>query len=172
MDKRACLFIKMIVEKNNKVSVEYEGKLEDGTVFDSSSRDGESKPLEFAAGTGQVIPGFDNAILGMKVGEEKEFSIEAKDAYGEHREELKQEVPRDKLPAEPEPKEGMALIVSSPEGHQMPVKILEVREKEVVIDLNHPLSGKKLIFKIKVLNIEKDSEKTEEENKEENGKEI
>ena len=78
----------MAIKKNQKIKVEYEGKFEDGVVFDSSKRGNESKPLEFVVGSGQVIQGFDKAVLGMKKGQEKEFSIESKDAYRERRADL------------------------------------------------------------------------------------
>ena len=141
----------MAVQKGNKVKVEYEGKFETGEVFDSSEKAG--KPLEFEAGEGQVIPGFDNALIGMEKGEEKEVTIEAKDAYGERREELKQEVPKEKLPQEAELKPGMMLMVGTPDGKQMPVVITEITDKGAMIDFNHPLAGKKLIFKIKLVDI-------------------
>ena len=141
----------MTIKKGDKVSVEYEGKFEDGTVFDSSSHGDHSHPLEFEVGTGQVIKGFDEAVTGMKKGEEKEFSIESKDAYGDHKPELKRDIPRSTLPKDQEPKKGMTLMVNDPSGHQVPVKILGVDDKNITIDLNHPLAGKKLIFKIKIV---------------------
>jgi FKBP-type peptidyl-prolyl cis-trans isomerase 2 len=143
---------KKIVSNGSKVSLDYEGRLESGEIFDTSKHGDHSHPLEFEVGSGQVIPGFDKAVLGMKVGEEKEFSIEPEEAYGNVNPELKKEIPKNALPKEQEPKPGMTLIVSTPQG-QFPVKILEVNKDDVVIDLNHPLAGKKLIFKIKLLEI-------------------
>ena len=145
----------MVIKKGDKISVEYEGKFEDGTVFDSSSHGDHTHPLEFEVGTGQVIKGFENAVTGMKKGEEKEFSIESKDAYGDHKPELKRDIPRSTLPKDQEPKEGMMLMVKDPSGHQVPVKILAVDDKNITIDLNHPLAGKKLIFKIKIADVTK-----------------
>jgi len=143
----------MTVEKGNKIKVEYEGKYEDGTMFDSSKAHGQ--PLEFVVGSGMVVAGFDNAVVGMNEGDEKEFTIEPAEAYGEKREELQQKVPRDMLPKEQEPKVGMVLMVGTPDGRQAPVKILSVDDESITIDLNHPLAGKKLTFKIKVISIEK-----------------
>ena len=143
----------MAIKKGDKISVEYEGKFEDGTVFDSSSHGDHSHPMEFEVGTGQVIKGFEEAVIGMKKGEEKEFSIESKDAYGDHKSELKRDIPRSTLPKDQEPKEGMMLMVKDPSGHQVPVKILAVDDKNITIDLNHPLAGKKLIFKIKIADV-------------------
>lgn len=141
----------MPVKKGDKVKVEYEGKLEDGTVFDSSKTHG--KPLEFEVGTGKVIKGFDDGIMGMELNEEKEIKIEPKDAYGDHNPQLIKKVPREQFPKEQEPKPGMMVLMGLPNGAQMPVKILEVDDKEVTLDLNHPLAGKTLLFKVKVVEI-------------------
>ena len=86
----------MVVEKGNKIKVEYEGKLETGEVFDSTEKHG--NPLEFEVGSGQLIKGFDEAVIGMDVNEEKTFRIESKDGYGERKEELVTKVPKDKFP--------------------------------------------------------------------------
>lgn len=144
----------MAVKKGDKIKVEYEGKFEDGTVFDSSKVHG--NPLEFVVGSRMVVKGFDDAVIGMNKDGEKEFTLKPAEAYGERRDELQQKVPREKLPALPpgqELKVGMVLMVGTPDGQQMPVNITEVNDKEITIDLNHPLAGKTLIFKIKVLDI-------------------
>lgn len=146
----------MAIKKGDKIKVDYEGKFDDGQVFDSSKHGDHSHPLEFEVGSGQVIPGFDNAVVGMKVGEEKEFSILPKDAYGERNKELEKQIPRNSLPPAPqgqEPKVGMVLVLNSPDGRQFPVMITKVDDKNITIDLNHPLAGKKLNFKIKVVNV-------------------
>jgi len=143
----------MEVKKGSKLKVEYEGKFEDGEVFDSSSHGDHSHPLEFEVGAGNVIKGFDDAVLGMKKGEEKEFTLEPDEAYGQPNPELKQDIPRDVLPKDQKPEAGMILMMTTPEGHQMPAKILEVTEDKITLDLNHPLAGRKLIFKIKILDI-------------------
>src|SRR3989338_3236654 len=95
----------MSVKKGSKVKVDYTGTLDDGTVFDASEKHGQ--PLEFEAGSGQVIKGFDDAIMGLKLGEEKNIIINAKEAYGEIRAELHKKVPRQQLPQDQEPKVGM-----------------------------------------------------------------
>ncbi len=138
----------MSVKKGNKVKVDYTGKLEDGTIFDTSKGKG---PLEFEAGTGKVIKGFDDAIIGMEKGDEKEITLKPAEAYGEHKPELMKKVPREQLPKEPEPKPGMMLVLSLPDGRQLPARIAEVSDKEVTLDLNHPLAGKTLIFKLKLV---------------------
>lgn len=140
----------MKIKKGDRVDVDYEGRFENGEVFDSSQHGDHSHPLTFTVGSGEVIPGFDDAVVGMEEGEEKEFSIEPKDAYGEYDARLRQDVPRDALPKDEEVKEGMGLVVGMPTGEQFPVKILSVSAANVTLDLNHPLAGKKLIFKIKV----------------------
>lgn len=145
---------KVKIKNGNKIKVDYEGRLESGEVFDSSKHGDHSHPLEFGVGSGQVIMGFDEAVIGMKKGEEKEFSIEAKDAYGEINESLEREIPRGVLPEGQEPNAGMVLVIKSPDGREVPVKIKGVDDKNVIIDLNHPLAGKKLIFKIKILEIQ------------------
>ena len=143
------------IGKGDKVKVEYEGKLESGEVFDSSKASG--KYLEFVVGDKQVIPGFEEAIIGMEKREEKEITLEKEDAYGEYKEDLKKSVARSVLPKEQEPKKGMTLVIGTPEGYQIPAKIVDVEKDKIIIDLNHPLAGKKLIFKIKILEIEKNS---------------
>ncbi len=142
----------MAVKKGDNVKVEYAGTLEDGSVFDSSEKHG--SPLEFEAGAGNVIRGFDKAVIGMKKGEEKEISIEPADSYGERKEELVQEIPKDKMPKDQEIKKGMLLGIKLPNGKQLPGKIVRIDDKSVSIDFNHPLAGKKLKFKIKVVDVE------------------
>ena len=141
----------MEVKKGNKVKVEYEGKLDDGTVFDASSKHG--KPLEFQVGSGMVIPGFDNALVGMKKGEEKEVTIKPEEGYGKPNPEMVKKVPKDQFPKDKEIKPGMMLAIGLPTGQQIPAKIAEVGDKEITLDLNHPLAGKTLKFKIKVVEI-------------------
>lgn len=150
-----CMMAGKIIKKGDKVKVEYEGRFEDGVVFDSSKNHGQ--PLEFEVGEGRVISGFDKAVTGMKKGEEKEFTLKPEEAYGERRAELEQEIPKDKLPPVPEGqeiKEGMMLVMGTPDGRQMPVKITKVGKSKITLDLNHPLAGKTLIFKIKILDVE------------------
>ena len=140
----------MPVKKGDKVKIEYEGTLEDGTVFDSSKNHG---PLEFEVGTGKVIPGFENAVIGMEIGKEKTVKIEPKDAYGDPNPKLIQQVPRDQLPKEQEPQVGMFLTLTMQTNQQVPAKIMKVEKESITIDLNHPLAGKKLTFKIKLLEV-------------------
>jgi len=139
------------VKKGDKVKVEYVGTLEDGTVFDSSEI--QKAPLEFVVGDGQLIKGFEQAIIGMKIGDEKEIKIPPEKAYGPHRPELVKEMPKDCFPQDQEIQIGMIFMIALQDGRQIPVKISEVSEETVTIDVNHPLAGKTLIFKVKVINI-------------------
>lgn len=143
----------MAIKDKDKVTLDYEGKFETGEIFDTSKHDEHSHPLTFVVGEGQVIPGFDKAVMGMNVDEEKEFEILPEDAYGMPDERLYQEVPRNVLPSEPKPEVGMGLMMQTPQGN-IPVTISEVKENSVILNMNHPLAGKKLIFKIKVLKVE------------------
>lgn len=141
----------MTAKNGDKVKIEYTGTLEDGTIFDSSADHG--NPLEFEVGSGQVIKGFDDAILGMKEGEEKQFSIEPADAYGEHDPTLVQKVPREIFPQDAELVPGLLFEAGLPTGEKVPATITDVQGGIVSVDLNHPLAGKKLNFKIKVSTI-------------------
>ena len=139
----------MKAKEGSKVKVEYVGFLSDGTVFDDSKNHG---PLEFTIGSGEVIPGFEKEIIGMEEGEEKEFVLKPEEAYGKRDENLIKEFPKSQLP-QGEIKKGTVLMLHLPDGHQMPVEVVEVGEKEVKIDLNHPLAGKELHFKVKLLSV-------------------
>ena len=139
----------MAVKKGDKIKVEYTGTLDDGLVFDSSTKHGQ--PLEFEVGSGQIIKGFDDAVQGMEVGQEKEITLPPPAAYGDVNPELVKNVPKEQLPKDKEITAGMVLGVQLPNGMQFPAKIVEVRDKDVSIDLNHPLAGKTLHFKIKIV---------------------
>jgi len=140
-----------VVIKGSKIKVEYVGTLEDGTVFDSSEK--HNSPLEFIVGEGQLIKGFDDAVVGMKVGEEKEVKLLPEDAYGPHNPEFVRDMPKDMFPKDQEIKPGMIFMVDLQDGRQLPVRVTKVSDEQVTIDLNPPLAGKTLIFKIKVVDI-------------------
>ena len=137
-------------KSGDTVKIHYTGTLDDGTEFDSSAgRD----PLEFEIGSGQVIPGFDNAVEGMAVGDKKSVRIESSDAYGERHEQLVQQVPRSALPDDLTPEEGMALQSQSPDGEVMMLMVTAVGEEEITVDANHPLAGQALSFDIELVSI-------------------
>jgi FKBP-type peptidyl-prolyl cis-trans isomerase 2 len=140
----------MSVKKGDKIRVEYTGKLDDGSLFDTSEG---KAPIEFEVGAKKVIPGFDNAVVGMEKDQEKEVKIKPEEAYGNLDANLVKKMPRTMLPPDQEPKAGMMLLMKTKEGQQIPARIAEVTDKEVTIDLNHPLAGKTLNFKIKIVAI-------------------
>lgn len=145
------------IKVGDKISIEYEGKFDNGEVFDSSTHGEHSHPLEFEVGSGQVIKGFEEAVVGMEKGEEKEFSVEPDKGYGKRDEELVKELPRNALPEDPKPKEGMFLQLGTEGGQMFPAVITSVSESKVKIDLNHPLARKKLNFKIKIVGVKVNS---------------
>jgi len=128
--------------------VHYTGKLVDGTVFDSSEG---RQPLEFQVGGGQVIPGFDQAVQGMEVNEEKKITLSSDEAYGPVRDDLKKDFPKDMLGGQ-EVTEGQELWFKSPQG-PVPGKILDLKSDTFTVDFNHPLAGKDLEFSIKLVGI-------------------
>ena len=131
-----------------KVKIHYTGTLNDGKIFDSSEG---REPLEFTIGNNQVIKGFEDGIKGMKLNDEKTIKIKANEAYGERDERMVASVPRDKFP--PEVQAGGTLLLKGPNGERLPAVVKEVKDNIVVIDMNHPLAGKELNFKIKVVGI-------------------
>ena len=141
-----------VVEAGDYISVHYTGTLDDGSVFDSSEgRD----PLAFTAGAGQMIKGFDAAVIGMKVGEVKTVTIPAADAYGLHDESLILTFPKDELPEGMDPKVGDQLALTQSNGRQVPVVVIEVTDEDLIVDANHELAGKDLTFKIELVEITK-----------------
>jgi FKBP-type peptidyl-prolyl cis-trans isomerase 2 len=138
------------INEQSKVTVNYTGKLEDGTIFDSSLLDGR-QPLEAKLGEGQLIPGFELGLVGMETGDKKTIEIDPREAYGERDENLIVDIEKTKVPENVEA--GMMLQTFGPMGPSI-VKVLEVKDEHVTIDANHPLAGKKLIFDLEVLNID------------------
>lgn len=138
------------VKKNDQIKVHYTGKLTNGEVFDSSVG---REPLEFTVGAGQMIPGFDSGVLDMKLNEKKVIEIPSAEAYGEKREDLMQEVPKIHLPQDMQPEVGMQLMAQLPDGGQQPLVVTEVKEETIIVDANHPLAGKDLVFEVEVVEI-------------------
>ncbi len=140
-----------VAKNGDTVQVNYTGKLADGTVFDSSvGRD----PLEFTLGKGNMIPGFEKAVLGMKVGEKKTVTIPSDEAYGPHLDDMVIEVPEEKLPSNIEPKVGQMLEATGQNGEKIRFTITNISDNSTVtLDANHPLAGKDLTFDIELVKI-------------------
>jgi len=139
-----------VVDKNDNVSIHYKGTLSDGQLFDSSEG---KDPLTFEVGSGQVISGFDKAVVGMKVDESKVFTIPSTEAYGEVKDDLLYEIPVSSIPAELNPHEGQRLVSNLEDGRQIPVTVKSVKKDIITLDANHPLAGKDLTFDIKIVEI-------------------
>jgi peptidylprolyl isomerase len=137
-------------KSGDTVKIHYTGTLEDGTEFDSSAG---REPLEFAIGSGQVIPGFDNAVDGMTVGGNQTVTIPAGEAYGERHDQLVQEVPKTALPEDMKPEVGMQLQSQSPDGQIMNLLVTAVEVESITVDGNHPLAGQALTFAIELVEI-------------------
>lgn len=137
-------------KNGDQVKVHYTGKLTDGTVFDSSVQ---REALQFTLGEGQLIPGFEKAVLGMQVGQEKTLTISASDAYGPHNQQLVFTVERDSLPANVNPTIGQRFQVKQQDGSVTAVTVTAVAEENVTFDANHPLAGKDLTFDLQLVEI-------------------
>jgi peptidylprolyl isomerase len=133
------------------VKVHYTGKLEDGTVFDSSA---DRDPLEFTIGAGNIIPGFEKAVVGMNPGDSKTEVIPTEQAYGPYMEEMVVTIDRQQMPAEIAPEVGQQLQIQQPDGQVLPVIITDVSDGTVTLDANHPLAGENLTFDIRLVEIE------------------
>jgi FKBP-type peptidyl-prolyl cis-trans isomerase SlpA len=138
------------VELNSTVTVHYTGRLEDGTVFDSSMTEGR-EPLSTTLGQGSLIAGFEKGLVDMAEGEKKTINIPSSEAYGDVNPSLVAEVPKDRVPEGVE--EGAMLQTMTPQG---PINVLvkEVKDDVVIIDANHPLAGKDLIFDLELISVE------------------
>ncbi|WP_194774429.1 FKBP-type peptidyl-prolyl cis-trans isomerase [Pararhodonellum marinum] len=139
-----------VASKGSTVKVHYTGKLKDGTVFDSSEN---REPLQFTVGDGNMIKGFDAAVQGMAVGEDKSVTIPSKEAYGDKREDMMVDVPITQVPADIKPQVGMDLSIQNQNGQPMPVKVVHVDEEKITLDANHPLAGEDLVFDIKLVDV-------------------
>ena len=140
----------MQAKKGDNVQVHYTGKLEDGSVFDSSVQ---REPLGFTVGGGQMIQGFDAAVDGMAVGDKKTVTIPAAQAYGERRDDMMIDVPIEQVPADIKPEVGMQLTLQGGNGQPMPVTVTDIDEKKITLDANHQLAGKDLIFDIELVKV-------------------
>jgi FKBP-type peptidyl-prolyl cis-trans isomerase SlyD len=138
-----------VVSVGKKIKMDYTLTVNNEQVETSVGK----QPLEFVYGDHSIIPGLEKGIDGMKAGEEKVITVDAKDAYGEIDPKAFKEFPRTALPATPEPKVGMVLQAQAPDGENFPAVISDIKADKIVLDFNHPLAGKQLSFKIKILDV-------------------
>jgi len=137
------------IKNGDRVSVNYTGKLEDGSIFDTSLQEGRT-PLDVTLGQGMLIPGFENGLIGMSIGESKVVEIEPENAYGPYNQDMVQQVPVSQVP------EGVQvgdMLTGQSQYGPMQVVVKEVTSETVTLDMNHPLAGKKLIFDLEVVSV-------------------
>ncbi len=139
------------IQEGSNVKLHYTGTLNDGTVFDSSEG---KDPLEFTVGEGQVIPGFEKELMGMKAGDKKTLNILTEDAYGERDEQRVGDYPKENIPEGMEIEVGSKVFLQAPEGGIAFATILKIGEEIVVLDLNHPLAGQDLTFEVEILEVQ------------------
>ena len=139
-----------VAQLGDTVLVHYTGKLDDGSVFDSSQQRG---PLKISLGETRLIPGFQNAVVGMEPGESKTATVPPEEAYGERRQDMVLEVERGKLPPEINPQVGQDLQLQTQAGQPVPAKIVDVSDRSITVDANHPLAGQALTFDIELVEI-------------------
>ena len=137
-------------KNGDTIKIHYEGKLEDGNIFDNSR---ERQPLEFKVGNGDVIPGIEKGVIGMETGDTKTIEIPPDEAYGPRRKDLVIEVPKSDLPDEMTPTIGQGLRMRQPDGGHIDLIIADVKEETITLDANHPLAGHTLIFDLELVEI-------------------
>ena len=138
------------VKENDTIKLHYTGKLTDGQVFDSSV---EREPIEFTVGEGKIIPGLEKGVIDMEINEKKTIEIAKDDAYGEASDELFQQVKKEQLPEDIKPEVGMGLVSKNPDGSERQLRVAEVNDDHIVVDANHPLAGKDLVFDVELIEI-------------------
>ncbi len=138
------------IKQGDTVRIHYTGTLHDGSVFDSSEG---RAPLEFAVGSGQIIPGLDSALPGMEVGDKKRVEVVCEEAYGPVNPAMRQDIPREGIPADIPLDPGTQLQMQTPDGQALPVTVVEANETTVTLDANHPLAGQDLTFDIEVVSV-------------------
>jgi len=138
------------IKQGDTVRIHYTGTLQDGKVFDSSEG---REPLEFAVGSGQIIPGLDAAMPGMEVGDKKRVEVACEEAYGPVNPAMRQDIPREGIPADIPLDPGTQLQMQTPDGQALPVTVVEATDTTVTLDANHPLAGQDLTFDIEVVSV-------------------
>ena len=139
-----------VISEGDEIKLDYTGTLADGSIFDQSQ---EGSPLSFTVGTGQVIPGFDKAVVGMALQEEKKFTIPTAEAYGERNDAMIQQFGKDRFPADMTLEIGQVLGFQTQDGNQVPGTITDFGDDSVSVDFNHQLAGEDLTFDIKIVAI-------------------
>jgi len=138
------------IRSGDTISVHYTGKVENGEIFDTSSG---RRPLTFTVGTGQIIHGFDEAVVGMTTGQKKTVTIPPEQGYGHRQVELIVDIPKDAVPEDMEIEKGMMIELVDPQGNKMPAEVFEILDELIRMDLNHFLAGKTLVFDIEIVAI-------------------
>jgi len=139
-----------VVKDGAVISLQYTLSGEDGKTIESNK---DKEALKYTQGRNQIIPGLEKGVAGMKVGEEKRVKVKPEDGYGPINEKAFQEFPKEKIPAE-SLKVGAALVARGPAGQTVPVRVHQIKEKTVVVDMNHPMAGKTLVFDVKILDVQ------------------
>jgi FKBP-type peptidyl-prolyl cis-trans isomerase SlyD len=139
-----------VVKDGTVVSLQYTLSGEDGKAIESNKG---KEPLKYTQGSHQIVPGLEKGLAGMKVGDEKRVKVTPEEGYGQVDPKGFQEFPKEKIPSEGL-KVGSVLMATGPQGQQVPVRVHEIKEKTVVLDLNHPMAGKTLVFDVKVLDVQ------------------
>jgi FKBP-type peptidyl-prolyl cis-trans isomerase SlyD len=139
-----------VVKDGTVVSLQYTLSGEDGKTIESNKG---KEPLKYTQGSHQIVPGLEKGLAGMKMGEEKRVKVTPEEGYGPVDPKGFQEFPKEKIPSEGL-KVGAVLMAKGPQGQQVPVRVHEIKDKTVVLDLNHPMAGKTLVFDVKVLDVQ------------------
>lgn len=139
-----------VIKDGNTVSFDYTLIIDDKVIDSSQGKE----PLQYVQGKGEIVPGLEKELVGMHVGEEKMVKVTPQEGYGEIDPKAYREIPKTSLPADLKLEQGMMLAMTGPDGQVLPVKVSEIKENSVVLDLNHPLAGKILNFQIKVVNVQ------------------
>ena len=138
------------IKHNSFVTIHYVGKLADGTIFETTNK----KPLRILVGEHAVIHGMEEGLIGMKIGEKKRIIVQPEKGYGRYHEDLIEELPLSKIPPEITPSVGMVINQESKSGRTIFMRVVKVNRESIVVDLNHPLSGKTLVFDVVVMDIQ------------------
>lgn len=138
-------------KQGDTVKVHYTGKLEDGSVFETSH---DRQPLQFTIGKGEVIPGVEQAVTGMNIGESKTATLPLEEAYGPHRDDMVVTVNREQLPPDFKPEVGQRLEITQKNNEIILVTVTDSSDSSVTLDANHPLAGKKLTFELELVGVE------------------